>query len=391
MEKEYTGHYKDVYVRDPQGNAMAVYRIRKNSLYLYEIPMYGSNRLGVIKEKMYLVKKHTQNSTSITSLPVLPIPQLTAFTGKQTIYTLGKKHYESTDWLGNVRVTYTDKKSWQQNKFALNVSSSLDYYPFGSVMEGRGLEITNYRFGFQGQEGDDEVFGKDNLWAYKYRLHDARLGRFFSVDPLAGKYPYNSVYAFSENRVIDGVELEGLEKSKPKTNEGKTALQIYEEKFGKINIYNPVIKYSPMGKGNKSGATGWVFEQYFHSSNSQLQLGAYGNTYSPPITRFDNRTNGRIDIIIGDKVRLGTIKMSYIPNKDENGKNLYATYQIGKVDNEGNEIILEEINTNQPGSISVSFYLNEGENLFIRSKGGNTQTSVEAPVQPNNSESDENE
>ncbi len=258
-------------------------------------------------------------------------------------------------------------------------------------MEGRDLEITNYRFGFQGQEGDDEIFGKNNLWAYKYRLHDARLGRFFSVDPLADKYPYNSVYAFSENRVIDGVELEGLEKSKPKTNEGKTALQIYEEKFGKINIYNPVIKYSPMGKGNKSGATGWVFEQYFHSSNSQLQLGAYGNTYSPPITRFDNRTNGRIDIIIGDKVRLGTIKMSYIPNKDENGKNLYATYQIGKVDNEGNEIILEEINTNQPGSISVSFYLNEGENLFIRSKGGNTQTSVEAPVQPNNSENDENE
>ncbi|GIV28861.1 MAG: hypothetical protein KatS3mg027_2675 [Bacteroidia bacterium] len=78
-------------------------------------------------------------------------------------------------------------------------------------MEGRSIENTNYRFGFQGQEGDDEVFGKDNLWAYKYRLHDARLGRFFSVDPLADKYPYNSVYAFSENRVIDGVELEGLE------------------------------------------------------------------------------------------------------------------------------------------------------------------------------------
>ncbi|GIV28899.1 MAG: hypothetical protein KatS3mg027_2713 [Bacteroidia bacterium] len=111
MEKEYTGHYKDIYLRDPQGNVMAVYRIAKDSLYLYEIPMYGSNRLGVIKEKMYLTKKHTQNSTSISSLLVLPIPQLNAFTGTQTIYPLGKKHYETTDWLGNVRVTYTDKKS----------------------------------------------------------------------------------------------------------------------------------------------------------------------------------------------------------------------------------------------------------------------------------------
>ena len=47
---------------------------------------------------------------------------------------------------------------------------------------------------------------------YKYRVEDPRLGRFFSVDPLYAKYPYNSNYAFSENIVINAVELEGLEK-----------------------------------------------------------------------------------------------------------------------------------------------------------------------------------
>jgi hypothetical protein len=31
------------------------------------------------------------------------------------------------------------------------------------------------------------------------------------VDPLASDYPWNSTYAFSENRIVDGVELEGLE------------------------------------------------------------------------------------------------------------------------------------------------------------------------------------
>jgi hypothetical protein len=31
------------------------------------------------------------------------------------------------------------------------------------------------------------------------------------VDPLFRKYSYNSTYAFAENRVIDGRELEGLE------------------------------------------------------------------------------------------------------------------------------------------------------------------------------------
>ena len=68
-----------------------------------------------------------------------------------------------------------------------------------------------YRYGFQGQEMDDEVKGKGNSINYKFRMYDSRSGRFFAVDPLAKDYPWNSSYAFSENRVIDGVELEGLE------------------------------------------------------------------------------------------------------------------------------------------------------------------------------------
>jgi hypothetical protein len=32
-----------------------------------------------------------------------------------------------------------------------------------------------------------------------------------SVDPLAPEYPWNSTYAFAENRVIDGIDLEGAE------------------------------------------------------------------------------------------------------------------------------------------------------------------------------------
>lgn len=70
---------------------------------------------------------------------------------------------------------------------------------------------TNYIYGFQNQERDDEIKGAGNSINYKYRMHDPRIGRFFCIDPLAAKYPYNSPYAFSENRVIDGIELEGLE------------------------------------------------------------------------------------------------------------------------------------------------------------------------------------
>ena len=71
----------------------------------------------------------------------------------------------------------------------------------------------NYIFGFQNQEVDPEIKGEGNNVNYKYRMHDPRLGRFFAIDPLTRKYPHNLPYVFSENVVINAVELEGLERS----------------------------------------------------------------------------------------------------------------------------------------------------------------------------------
>jgi RHS repeat-associated protein len=70
---------------------------------------------------------------------------------------------------------------------------------------------TAYRYGFQGQEKDDELKGEGNSLNYTYRMHDPRVGRFFAVDPLFKEYPYYTPYSFSGNRVIDAVEREGLE------------------------------------------------------------------------------------------------------------------------------------------------------------------------------------
>jgi len=71
----------------------------------------------------------------------------------------------------------------------------------------------SYRFGFNGQEKDDEIANVTGAHLnYKFRIYDSRIGRFFSIDPLAAKYPYNSTYAFSENSTIAFIELEGLEK-----------------------------------------------------------------------------------------------------------------------------------------------------------------------------------
>jgi RHS repeat-associated protein len=128
----------------------------------------------------------------------------------------GEKHYELSNHLGNVLATVSDKKiavmsGANLSYYCADVVSYSDYYPFGAPMTERTALVTptDVRYGFQGQEEDDELWS--GSVSFKYRVEDARLGRFFSVDPLSSKFPWNSPYAFAENRVIDGIELEGLE------------------------------------------------------------------------------------------------------------------------------------------------------------------------------------
>ena len=79
------------------------------------------------------------------------------------------------------------------------------------LIPNRHNSSNSYRYGFQGQEKDDELKGPGNSLNYEFRMHDPRVGRFFATDPLTKSYPWNSQYAFAENRVIDGIELEGGE------------------------------------------------------------------------------------------------------------------------------------------------------------------------------------
>jgi RHS repeat-associated protein len=91
-----------------------------------------------------------------------------------------------------------------------------------------------YRYGFQGQEKDDEVKGEGNSINYKYRMHDVRVGRFFAVDPLTKKYPWYTPYSFSGNKVIHAIELEGLEEYL--TNDGVSLGQVGNNKSKRIMV-----------------------------------------------------------------------------------------------------------------------------------------------------------
>jgi RHS repeat-associated protein len=210
------------YVRDAQGNELCSYSYKDNPwgegtgwntnngkiLQINDHTIYGSSRLG------------TSTSNKVFGYSF----RGTVSNANPTVVTrmLGLKTYELSNHLGNVMQTVTDRKLpvlssnlAEIKYYTAEVVSYSDYYPFGMLMPGRhGSSGDKYSRGFQGQITDDEIKGEGNSVNYKYRMHDPRIGRFFAVDPLSDKYPHNSPYAFSENVVIDHIELEGLEKAK---------------------------------------------------------------------------------------------------------------------------------------------------------------------------------
>ena len=89
---------------------------------------------------------------------------------------------------------------------------TLHYHPFGMLLSGRSWEAGNdYRFGFNGKEGDPELYGNGNIYDYGFRIYNPRLGKFLSVDPLTSGYAWYSPYQYAGNKPIWCKDLDGLE------------------------------------------------------------------------------------------------------------------------------------------------------------------------------------
>ncbi|MCO5273640.1 MAG: OmpA family protein [Flavobacteriales bacterium] len=86
------------------------------------------------------------------------------------------------------------------------------YEPFGSLLPGRNYSSDSYRFGFNGKENDNEVHGAVGTFQdYGMRAYDTRVGRFFSVDPMARQFPFYTPYQFAGNKPTIAKDLDGLE------------------------------------------------------------------------------------------------------------------------------------------------------------------------------------
>lgn len=176
------------YVRDASGNIMGVYVATitagvEDALEMTEQPIYGSSRLGQYRGGRAHAKQ-----------------------------TLGLKHYELTNHLGNVLSVVTDNINISPDSAFAKIVAATGYYAFGSEMPGRTFEEAGaYRYGFNGKEKDTESTWGDTNYDYGFRIYNPRYGKFFSVDPIADEFPMLTPYQFASNRPIDGVDIDGLE------------------------------------------------------------------------------------------------------------------------------------------------------------------------------------
>jgi len=133
------------------------------------------------------------------------------------------------------------------------------YYPFGLTMSGISSKALNFgqpqnKKKFTSQELDDDL--GINLYQMKFRNHDPQIGRFIQIDPLGDKYVYNTTYAYAENRVIDGIDLEGLEwLSDEQLRDPNFNYRLYQETF-RSESTNPNYQQRAKALTPKEFATG---------------------------------------------------------------------------------------------------------------------------------------
>ena len=223
-----------LFLRDAQGNVLAVYdnnntnRVVRQS----ELHLYGSSRLGLFKPN--------GNRAAVAT---------------NGIYTrrLGRKEYELTDHLGNVRTVIGDYRQTDgANPVRAALRSYFNHYAFGLEMPGMVWKGGGYRYGYNGKEQDADFA---NNYDYGFRIYNPGVAKFLSVDPLSSSYPMLTPYQFASNNPIMGIDQDGLEfawaqELWDKTTSGyNTAVKVIDETYTRASPY-----VNAAGRGLKSTA-----------------------------------------------------------------------------------------------------------------------------------------
>ncbi|MEP7196373.1 MAG: RHS repeat-associated core domain-containing protein [Saprospiraceae bacterium] len=194
--------FNSYYIRDPQGKELAMYKsytVDGMDIYgpqLEQLNIYGTDHIGY--------RFIDQDARDL--YPVV---------GR----TLQHTNYFIKNHLGNnLRVISDRKISVYHNSILDHTEAeeivSSDYYAFGTQMRSVSAPYGihwNQRYGFNGKEISHSTNDQTN-YDYGFRIYNAGIGRFLSVDPLTAKYPSQTPYLFAGNNPIYYKDIKGMYK-----------------------------------------------------------------------------------------------------------------------------------------------------------------------------------
>jgi RHS repeat-associated protein len=208
---------RTAYIRDANGNIMATYAFNSAGQWTWsDQHLYGAERLGVIDIPEGVVCDDESTTTTTTNAETGYI-ELDGRPNTNPLHHYhhfaGSRRYEITNHLGNVMVVINDLPIIDASLGfqTADVVSATDYYPFGLEMVGRTYSASEYAFGFNGKINDEEILSNGRWQDYGFRAYRSDIGRFVSVDPLKGAYPWYSPYQFAGNMPIWAIDLDGKE------------------------------------------------------------------------------------------------------------------------------------------------------------------------------------
>ncbi|PKP20095.1 MAG: hypothetical protein CVU04_04630, partial [Bacteroidetes bacterium HGW-Bacteroidetes-20] len=199
------------------------------------------------------------------------------------------------------------------DKFAATSLSRTDYYPFGYPIASRSFSLEQYRYGFNGQEKDIEVYGDGKSYSYEFRNYDSRIGRWWSIDKLKNQQADQSTYKAYYNNPILFIDKDGLKEYMTVvvyTNQG-TKLT-YRMQIS-MNIMTDGVPYTVVSK--ISSACWWYENRFFdyehvitYVEDANGVLTQKGKIYTNIMTNTKFRDS---DYIWAGGDKRGKIKLDY--------------------------------------------------------------------------------
>ena len=183
------------------GNYTDVYDVIKESMTDHNLPraylnyMVFDNRMQLIPAKSGAVQVHATAGSWQYIGPGSPL------VAEQEGYILAYLSNEQHGWVkfDDFNVVFHRGRLIQEQH----------YYPYGlSIKAGEGSEEPN-KYKFEGNSKLDELGLQ--LYDFHARQYDPQIGRFWSVDPLAGKQTAFSSYHFAANDPANFVDPDGLQ------------------------------------------------------------------------------------------------------------------------------------------------------------------------------------